>query len=43
MIALKAGRITSVPISEVAGKIRTIPHTHPLFVTAKSLGICMGA
>ena len=29
MIALKAGRITSVPISEVAGKIRAIPPPTP--------------
>ena len=43
MIAFRAGGITSVPITEVAGKIRNIPSNHPLFMTAQSLGICMGA
>jgi 6-phosphofructokinase 1 len=43
MVALKAGRITTVPIEEIAGKIRTVPEHHPLVLTAQSLGICMGA
>jgi 6-phosphofructokinase 1 len=43
MVALKAGRITTVPIKEIAGKIRTVPQMHPLILTAKSLGVCMGA
>jgi 6-phosphofructokinase 1 len=43
MVALKEGKITTVPISEIAGKIRVIPHNHPLLMTARSLGVCMGA
>ena len=43
MVAFKQGRMTTVPISEIAGKIRTVPATHPLLLTARSLGISMGA
>ena len=42
MVSLKEGKIITVPIDEIAGKIRTIPNTHPLLITARSLGICLG-
>ena len=43
MVAFKQGRMTTVPIKDIAGKIRTVPSTHPLLLTAQSLGICIGA
>ena len=43
MVTFKEGRMTTVPIQEIAGKIRTVPSTHPLLLTAQSLGICIGA
>ncbi len=43
MVAFKQGRISTIPIDDIAGKIRVIPSNHPLLLTAQSLGVCMGA
>ncbi len=42
MVALKGSEITSVPISEVAGKIRRVEPDSPLLKTAVALGTCLG-
>jgi 6-phosphofructokinase 1 len=42
MVALKGSEISSVPISEVAGKIRKVESDSPLLKTAVALGICLG-
>ncbi len=43
MVSLKGNEITSVPISEVAGKQRKVTPDHPWIKAANSLGICLGA
>ncbi|MBI5266330.1 MAG: ATP-dependent 6-phosphofructokinase [candidate division Zixibacteria bacterium] len=43
MVALKGTDISSVPISEVAGKQRKVTPDHPWVKAAVSLGICLGA
>ena len=43
MVALRSGRISTIPIEDIAGKIRVIDHNHPLLATARSLGVCVGA
>ncbi|MFZ5518623.1 MAG: 6-phosphofructokinase [Candidatus Zhuqueibacterota bacterium] len=42
MVALRGDKITSAPISEVAGKTRTIPLDSPLLAVARSVGTCLG-
>ncbi|MEA2030524.1 MAG: ATP-dependent 6-phosphofructokinase [candidate division Zixibacteria bacterium] len=42
MVAMKGSDIGSVPMSEVAGKLRTVTPNHPLVRAALSLGICVG-
>ncbi len=42
MVALRGGEIESVPISEVAGKLRLVTPDHPLVNAARSLGISLG-
>jgi len=42
MVALRGDKISSVPISEVAGKTRTIPLDSPLLTVARSVGTCLG-
>jgi 6-phosphofructokinase 1 len=42
MVALKGMNIESVPITEVAGKIRKVTLDSPLLKTALSLGMCVG-
>jgi len=42
MVVQQGGQTTSVPISEVAGKIRTIPTDHPLISAARAIGTCFG-
>ncbi len=43
MVSLRGDQITSVPISEVAGKQRKVTADHPWAKAAGSLGICLGA
>ena len=42
MTALKNGNIEPVPLSEVAGKLKTVPQDSPIIREAKSLGISFG-
>ena len=43
MVSLRGNEITSIPISEVAGKQRKVTPDHPWIKAANSLGICLGA
>ena len=40
--ALRGDEIVSVPIKEVAGKVRTVPPNHSLVAAARSVGTCFG-
>jgi len=42
MVALRNGKISSVPINEIAGKTRIIPPDSPLLSVARSVGTCLG-
>jgi len=42
VVVQQGGRVTSVPISEVADKVRTVPPDHPLIRAAKAVGTCFG-
>jgi len=42
MVAQREGKISSIPITEVAGKQRVVRPDDPLLKAALSLGICMG-
>ena len=42
MVALQKNRLTSVALSEVAGKVRTIPHDAAMLATAMAVGTSFG-
>jgi 6-phosphofructokinase 1 len=42
MVALNGGQITSVPLSEATGQLRTVPLNGGFITTARSMGICLG-
>ena len=42
MVAQKDGKIDSVPIDQVANKVRTVPPDHPLLAAARAIGTCFG-
>jgi 6-phosphofructokinase 1 len=42
MVALKAGKLTSVPLASVAGKVRRVPKGHELLRAARAVGTCLG-
>jgi len=42
MVSLKGDEIKSVPLSDVGGKLRTVPLDHPLIEKARRMGICFG-
>ena len=42
MVALKDGQVASVPLSEVAGRTRTVPKDHHLIETARLVGTSFG-
>ena len=42
MVSSKGDQITSVPLKEVAGKLRLVPTDHPLVEKALKMGICFG-
>ncbi|HUN80932.1 MAG TPA: ATP-dependent 6-phosphofructokinase [Phycisphaerae bacterium] len=42
MVVVQQGSMTSVPISDVAGKQRLIPRDHRLIQAARSVGTCFG-
>ncbi len=41
-VVLKNDRVCSLPIGEVAGRLKTVPLDDELLFTARSLGICLG-
>jgi 6-phosphofructokinase 1 len=42
LVVEQAGRIDSVPITEVADKVRTVPPDHELIRAAKEIGTAFG-
>lgn len=42
MVALKGSEISSVPLSEVAGKLKLVTEDHDLVVQGRRLGVCFG-
>jgi phosphofructokinase-like protein len=42
MVVLRGARIDSVPIADVAGKVRTVPVDHPLIAAARAVGTSFG-
>jgi 6-phosphofructokinase 1 len=42
MVAMRGGTVTSVPIEEVAGKIKLVPPDHPLIRAARGVGTNFG-
>lgn len=42
MVSLKGESITSVPLSEVGGKLRLVPDNHPLVMKAMKMGVSFG-
>lgn len=42
LVVLKQNRIVQIPISEIAGKIKTVPLDGDTIQTARDLGICLG-
>jgi 6-phosphofructokinase len=43
MVTLQGDRIASVPLADVAGRIRTVPPDHELLRTARSTGVMLGS
>jgi len=42
MVSLKGDTITSVPLSDVGGKLRLVPVNHPLIEKSRRMDICFG-
>ncbi len=42
MVAIRAGKIVPVPLSEVAGKLKTVPPDSDIVQAARELGLSMG-
>jgi 6-phosphofructokinase 1 len=42
MVALQDGDLTSVPLSEVANQVKTVPHEHALVSAARAVGMSFG-
>lgn len=42
LVVVQCGEIKSVPIEEVAGKQRLVPHDHELIQVARAVGTCLG-
>ncbi len=42
MVRLQNGEVNSVPLSEVGGKLRTVPMDLPLIDKARKMGVCFG-
>ena len=42
MIALKGDEISSLPLNEVAGKLKLVTEDHDLVVQGRRMGICFG-
>jgi 6-phosphofructokinase 1 len=42
MVAMKNNNIVSVPLNDVAGKLKLVDADHPLIIQAQSMGTCFG-
>ena len=42
LVAVQDGRLTSVPLAEVAGRQRLVPLDDPLIIAARDVGTCFG-
>jgi len=42
MVVQQNGRIDSIPIADVAGKVRIVPPDYPLIAAARAVGTCFG-
>lgn len=42
LVVLKDGKLSSIPLSKVAGKIRTVPKDSPLIKAARAVNTCFG-
>jgi 6-phosphofructokinase 1 len=42
MVAALGDGTATVPLEDVAGKLRTVPLDHPLVETARNVGTCLG-
>lgn len=42
LVVQQAGSLTTVPLLEIAGKVRTVPLDHPLILAAKGVNTCFG-
>jgi len=42
MVCVRGESISSIPLSEVGGKLRCVPLDHPLIEKARKMGICFG-
>ena len=42
MVALKGSQISSIPLEDVAGKLKIVNENHELIVQGKRMGICFG-
>jgi phosphofructokinase-like protein len=42
MVAIRNDGVITVPLKEVAGKLKTVPQDHPLLKRARSIGTCFG-
>jgi 6-phosphofructokinase 1 len=42
MVALQGAHMTSIPLSEITGKLKLVPANHELIVEGKKMDICFG-
>ena len=42
MVALKGNGISSIPLAEVAGKLKLVTEDHDLVILGRRMGICFG-
>ena len=42
MVSLQGAEIGSIPLNEVAGKLKLVNENHDLIVQGKRMGICFG-
>jgi 6-phosphofructokinase 1 len=42
LVSLQGNDLVSVPLEDVAGKLRLVTMDHPWVKTAESLGVCLG-
>ena len=42
MVALRKNKIVGVPLEDVADKLRTVPHDHPMVMNSRKMDVCFG-